>query len=60
MDEINEFEKQVLDLTQQHDNALNVKVGLEASSMTLENMLLGQKSGNNKDGLGYSHTNVNS
>ena len=38
-------------LTQQLENALTVKVGLETSSNKLENMLLNQKSGKNKEGL---------
>lgn len=50
-DKIRVFEKQVLDLTQQRDNALIVKVRLEVSSLKLENMFSSHKSGNNKEGL---------
>ena len=53
-----ELEKKVLDLIQERDNALTVKVGLEDSSMKLGKMLSNSRSSNNKTRLGFSNKNI--
>lgn len=54
----NTKKKKVLDLTQERDNALIVKVGLEDSSKKLGNMLSNQRNENNKIGLEYFSKNA--
>src|SRR3984885_11838930 len=56
-DTIQNLEKQVANLTQKLEDALCVKVRLDDSSKKLEKMLLNPKSGNNKEGLGFSAFN---
>ena len=54
-EKIKRLEGYIFELTQKLENSLSIKVGLEDSSKKLENMLLNQKSSNNKEGLGFSN-----
>ena len=49
------FEVQIANLTHELEEATNIKFGLENSSKKLGKMLLNQKGGNNKEGLGFSN-----